>query len=60
MDFLAFLNKMPHDLANKFKHNFSREYMKRTIRCTTIRNNQEENFVLNVTKTLIIYAQKVI
>jgi len=58
MNLFAFLDKMPHDLANKFKHNFTREYMKRTISCTTIRNNQEQNFTLNVSKTLIVYAQK--
>jgi len=56
----TFLDKMSCDLANEFKHNFTREYMKKTMRCTTIRNNQEQNFILDIHKMIIIYAQKVV
>ncbi|XP_067214415.1 juvenile hormone acid O-methyltransferase-like [Linepithema humile] len=60
MSISAFLDKMPHNLAKEFKDNYAREYMKRKIKYTSICNNQEQTFVLDVYKVLIVYARKVI
>lgn len=59
MSITTCLDKMPHDLANKFKHKFADEYTKRKISYTTVHNNQEQTFVLDVYKVLVIHARKV-
>jgi hypothetical protein len=60
MSVFAFLDKMPHDLANKFKDDFVREHEKRKISCTSICNNEMQNFIFDIHKMLIIHARKVI
>ncbi|XP_012231895.1 juvenile hormone acid O-methyltransferase-like [Linepithema humile] len=60
MSISTFLDKMPHDLAKEFKDNFAREYMRREISYTSICDNQEQKFVLNIHKIMIVYARKVI
>jgi hypothetical protein len=60
MSVSGFLDKMPYDLANKFKDDFVREYESRKISCTSICNNEMQNFIFDVHKMLIIHACKVI
>ncbi|XP_067212840.1 juvenile hormone acid O-methyltransferase-like [Linepithema humile] len=60
MSIPAFLDKMPHDLIKEFKHNYAREYMKRKISYTSICDNQEQKFILDIHKVVIVYARKVI
>ncbi|CAL1687505.1 unnamed protein product [Lasius platythorax] len=54
-----FLDKMPHDRKEEFKNEFTREFEKRKITYKTIQNNQEQRFVLDLYKILIVNAQKV-
>jgi juvenile hormone acid methyltransferase len=53
-----FLDKMSHDQKEEFKKEFTREFEERKITYKTIQNNQEQTFVLDLYKILIVNAQK--
>lgn len=50
---------MPHDLKEEFKNKITRKFEERKITYQPMQNNQEETFVLNLCKILIVYAQKI-
>lgn len=49
---------MPHDLMEECKNVLIHEYMKRKIKYKSISNDQE--LMLDLTKVLVVYAQKIV
>ncbi|XP_029658633.1 juvenile hormone acid O-methyltransferase-like [Formica exsecta] len=53
-----FFDKMPHDLQEEFKNEYTRKFVERKITYKTIQNNQEQILMLDLHKLLIVHAQK--
>ncbi|XP_029679526.1 juvenile hormone acid O-methyltransferase-like isoform X2 [Formica exsecta] len=53
-----FFDKMPHDLQEEFKNEYTRKFMEIKITYKTIQNNQEQILMLDLYKLLIVYARK--
>lgn len=49
---------MSHDRKEEFKKEFTREFEERKITYKTIQNNQEQTFVLDLYKILIVNCTK--
>ncbi|XP_070166753.1 juvenile hormone acid O-methyltransferase-like isoform X2 [Polyergus mexicanus] len=53
-----FVDKMPHDLQEEFKNEYTRKFVEKKVTYKTIQNNQEQILMLDLYKLLIVYAQK--
>lgn len=56
--FISFSDKMPEDLAESFKNDFIREYMKRKIVYEAHHCNENCTFVLDLYTLLVVSARK--